>query len=165
MAKDAPPPLPSSASAPLSQDHIVNHIKGLLNELALGGAPAPLAAPAAVDADVADRDPAAVSDLGEGDGRPEVAHLLGAVQQAEGRPAAGQTETGLGGDVTDDETDGDADNFGQDSDSDSDDYDAKAPEGGGAGMGTGKGTGTRGCRTSAAEDDNIVAQYRSNFER
>ena len=103
-----------------------------MNELALGGAP--LAAPAAVDADVADRDPAAVSDLGEGDGRPEVAHLLGAVQQAEGRPAAGQTETGLGGDVTDDETDGDAENVGQDSDSDSDDYDAKTEVGAVLGM-------------------------------
>ena len=103
-----------------------------MNELALGGAP--LAAPAAVDVDVADRDPAAVSDLGEGDGRPEVAHLLGAVQQAEGRPAAGQTETGLGGDVTDDETDGDAENVGQDSDSDSDDYDAKTEVGAVLGM-------------------------------
>ena len=104
-----------------------------MNELALGGAP--LAAPAAaVDADVADRDSAAVSDLGEGDGRPEVAHLLGAVQQAEGRPAAGQTETGLGGDVTDDETDADAENVGQDSDSDSDDYDAKTEVGAVLGM-------------------------------
>ena len=103
-----------------------------MNELALGGAP--LAAPAAVDADVADRDPAAVSDLGEGDGRPEVAHLLGAVQQAEGRPdtGTGQTETGLGGDVTEDETDGDAENFGQDSDSD--DYDAKTEVGAVLGM-------------------------------
>ena len=107
-----------------------------MNELALGGAP--LAAPAAVDADVADRDPAAVSDLGEGDGRPEVAHLLGAVQQAEGRPdtGTGQTETGLGGDVTEDETDGDAEKFGQDSDSDSDsdDYDAKTEVGAVLGM-------------------------------
>ena len=119
-AKDAP----AAAAAPLNQDHIVNHIKGLLNELALGTAA------------VADPDPAsaAVSDLGEGGGL-AVAHVLEG-RHEEGQPLETKVQLGDedgGGDVTAAALGGAPDDDNDDDDVDSD-YDAKTDVGAVLGM-------------------------------